>query len=448
MLYPAARRPARSDSDVPAVALLLVVLLVLLVGGGGVFFWGMRRAQTQRAMAMEREVRAMEAEEMARAEAEKARQQEEGAKPPKEQKVQDLLHPRAEHPADGALKQGLTLCGKGQINEGLLWFVRGLEQSGDDAALQRVFRANLAAWDDTRAAGKVAVQKGAVTALALSADGKLALTGNEDGAARAWQTDGGQPAGESPRGGGKVTALGFGAGGKEWLIAGEAGSRRIDAATHKPIDEPLESPGTVLAIGAKADGQVILFGTCEQGAWLAEEGGRDDAKKLFNADSPVLSAALGPDVRVILTGHEDHLARAWDGRGKPVGNPLPHAAAVGAVAVSADGKWFATGAGQTAQLWDAATQQPVGRPLAHEADVTSLAFTPDGSGLVSGDRGGAVRRWAVPAPVGGDVARLRLWVEVRAGKSLDAAGKVRPLDEKTLQELRQKLQAAGGPPKP
>jgi WD40 repeat protein len=447
MFFPRVRRAARSDSDVPVVALLLAVVLVLLIGGGGVVFWGMRAAQMRRAMAMEAELRAMEEAEMARAKAVEAEAEAQAARHQNEQKVEDLLHPHKQHPAEEFLKQGLSLCGKGQINEGLLWFVRGLEQSGDDAALQRVFRANLAAWDDTRAGTKLAAQKGAVTALALSPDGKLVLTGSADGSARACQTDG-QPAGEALSGEGKVTALGFGAGGKEWLVATEMGSRRLDSATRKPLDEPLESPGTVFAIGAKADGQVMMFGTCEQGTWLAPDGGQEGVKKLFNAESPVLSAALGRDVQLILTGHEDHQARVWDGRGKPAGAPLPHEAPVGAVAVSADGKWLATGAGQTVHLWDAATHQPVGRPLVNEADVTALAFTPDGGALLGGDQNGALRRWAVPAPVEGDAARLKLWAEVRAGKALDAAGKARPLDDKALQERRQKLQAAGGPPKP
>jgi hypothetical protein len=449
MLLPTLRRAARSDSDVPVVALLLAVLLVLLLGGGGVVFWGMRRAQMERARAMEMELRAMEAEEVARADAEKARADAEaGARRPKDQKMEDLLHPRGQHPADESLKRGRTLCEKGQVNEGLLWFARGLEQSGDNAALQRTFRANLAAWDETRGERKLLTQKGAVTALAVSPDGKLVLTGSEDGAARAWQMDGGQPAGETMPGGGKVTALGFGAGGKEWRLGGEGSTSRIDAASHKAIDDAVEPPGTVLAIAAKADGPVMMFGTCERGTWLSADGGRDEAKQLFHADSPLLSAALGSDVRVILTGHEDHQARVWDAKGKPAGNPLPQEAAVGAVAVSADGKWFATGAGQTAQLWDAATQQPVGRHLPHEADVTALAFTPDGSALLSGDQRGTVRRWPVPTPTEGDAPRLRLWVEVRAGKALDAAGQARPLDEKTLADRRQKLQAAGGPPRP
>ncbi len=448
MLLRTARRPGRSDSDVTVIGLLIAVLLVLLAGGGGIVFWGMRRAQLERARAMQKELLAMEAEEVARAEAEKVRLEEQAARRPKEQPVQDLLHPRGQHPAEEAIKRGSALCGKGQVNEGLLWFARGLEQSADNAPLQRTCRANLAAWDDTRGERKLLSQTGPVTALAISPDGKLLLTGGDDGATRAWQADGGQPVGDPVSGQGKVTALAFAGGGKECIVANDVGSRRIDAATRKPIDDPLESPGEVLAIGAKGDGDVMMFGTCEQGAWLSADGGRDDVKKLFHSDSAVLSAALGPDVKLVLTGHDDHQARVWDGKGKPAGNPLPHESQVGAVAVSADGKWFATGAGQTAQLWDVATHHPVGRPLAHEADVTALAFTPDGGALLSGDQRGTVRRWPVPAPADGDAARLRLWVEVRAGKVLDGGGQARPLDEKALQDRRQKLQAAGGPPKP
>ncbi len=448
MLHPTVRRAAHSDNDMTVIGLLVALLLILLAGGGGFMMWQARRSRMMAVQAelartdaiiREMEVHTREAEDMAR---------EAAAKLPKDQPVEDLLHPRGQHPAEPALKQGLTLCGQGQINEGLLWFVRGLEQSGDDAALQRVFRANLAAWDETHGSRKLAQQKGAVTALALSPDGKLVLTGADDGAARAWQTEGGQPAGESMPAEGKVTALGFGAGGKEWLVANETASRRIDAATGKPIDEPVEPPGTILAIGVKADGQVMMFGTCEQGTWLAPDGGRAGVKKLFTAPSPVLSAALGPDVQVVLTGHDDQQARVWGARGKPLGNPLPHAAPVGAVAVSADGKLFATGAGQTAHLWDAATHQPIGRPLAHEADVLAVAFTPDGNGLLTGDQAGSVRRWEVPAPLAGDVRRLKLWVEIRAAKELDGAGTARPLNQAALMDRRQKLQAAGGPPKP
>jgi hypothetical protein len=54
----------------------------------------------------------------------------------------------------------------------------------------------------------------------------------------------------------------------------------------------------------------------------------------------------------------------------------------------------------------------------------------------------------VPAPVAGDVQRLKLWAEVTARAKLDAAGKVQPLTDAEILELRKKLQALGGPPTP
>jgi WD40 repeat protein len=196
---------------------------------------------------------------------------------------------------------------------------------------------------------------------------------------------------------------------------------------------------------AAADGKLLMFGTCEQGVWLAEDGQRQDARKLFRADSPILSAAVGPGARLIVTGHEDRTTHLWGADGKPLGKPLSHAAPVQAVAVSGDGTLFATAAGKGVRLWDAATHQPIGRPLAHDADVLSLAFSADGKALLTGDRGGAVRQWQVPAPSAADGRRLKLWVEVMAGKELDAAGFIHPLNETTLQDRRQKLQALGGP---
>ncbi len=433
MLLPPVRRPGRSDTDVTVLG-ILVLLLLLLLGGGGFVVWQWQRAQMVRA--------AMMAEEEARAEADEARAQ--AMARPKERPMEDLLREGRRPATAPLLERGLERCTKGEVSEGLLWFVRGLEQSDDDA-LRRVFRANLAAWGQAQSGRQLFTQKGAVTALAVSPDGQAVLSGGEDGAARAWPADGGRPLREAPPGEGKVTALGYGPGGKHWLVAHGDRFRQIDAATGQPMGEPQEPPGAVLALTAKADGQLLLFGTCAQGVWQSVDGERQGAVKLFTPDSPVLSAALGPDAKLILTGHDDHSARLWGADGKAAGTPLRQEAPVGAVAVSADGQWLATAAGKAGRLWDAATRLPVGRPIANDADIAALAFAPDGKGLLTGDRAGAVRRWPVPAPLEGDLPRIKLWVEVMAGKELDAAGNLRPLSDATLRDRRQKLQAVGGP---
>jgi hypothetical protein len=439
MHLPLVRRPGRSDNDLPVLALLVVVLLLLLAGGGGFMFVYMRRAQAARMDAMQAELQAQE-------ELEQARAREAEANRRKEQAVDDLLRANRPHPATPALERGLARCREGEINEGLLWFARGLEESGDNPAMQAVFRANMAGWggvaQDER---KLADHKGAVVALAVSPDGQAVLAGGDDRAARAWRIDNGQPAGEVPPGEGKVSAVGFGAGGKEWFVANEGRCRRVDAKMNQPVGEPIDPPGTVLAMTAGADGSVMMLGTCEQGIWLAENGGKEGARRFAAAPSPVLSAALGPDAKLVLTGHDDRLTRVWGADGKQLGDPLRHEAPVRAVAVSADGSRFATAAGKTAQVWDAATHQPVGRPRSHEADVLAVAFAPDGKGLLTGDRAGAVRVWPVPAPLAGDPRRLKLWVEVMARKQLDGAGTARPLDEQALGIRHKQLQELGGP---
>jgi WD40 repeat protein len=449
MFLPPLRRPGRTDTDVPVLGLLVVLLLLLLLGGGGVMVWQWQR---MRMMEMEARNEAMRAEEMAQMamqERERAEAEAAAARRPREVPLADRLHEGQRKSAGDALDQGLKLCSTGAIPDGLLWFVRGLEQSGDDAALQRVFRGNLAAWGgQAQTDRKLLTQKGVVTALALSPDGKTVLTGGEDKVARAWQADDGKTAAETAPAEATVTALGFGTGGKNWIVAHGARIQRYDP-TGKPADEPagegLEAPGSVLAMTAKADGKWLMCGTCEQGIWLSEGGQRQGASKLMTPDSRVLSAALSADAKLFLTGHEDHTARHWSEDGQAIGKPLRHDAPVRAVAVRADGKLFATGAGKMVRLWDAATHLPIGRPLLHEADVVALAFAADGKSLLTGDQGGTVRRLTLSAPLQDDLRRIKLWVEVMAGKELDAAGTIRPLDEKNRRERRQKLQALGGP---
>jgi hypothetical protein len=446
MLRSPLRRPGRSDTDATAIGLLLaLVLLLVLVGGGGVLVWQTRQARMQ----------AMIAEEQAREDAELARVQADEvlaaqrARRKEDPRVQDLLRQGQPHPATPLLEEGLKACAKGQVNEGLLWFARGLEQSGNDANQQRLFRASLAAWGLPQPPPRPLFrQKGAVTALAVSPDGKTVLAGGEDGSARAGVIDGGKAGGEAPPGGAKAGAVGFGEGGKEWLVAAGAEVRRIDPATGRPAGEPAESPGDVLAMAPASDGKMMMCGTCDQGVWLSEGGQRQGATKLFTPESPMVSVALGPDAKMIFTGHEDRTARLWGADHKPAGGPLPHDGPVRAVAVSADGTLLATAAGKAVWLWDTATRQPIGPPQVHEADVVSLAFSPDGKALLTGDGAGAVRLVTVPAPLGDDVRRLKLWAEVTAGAELDAAGKARPLDEATRRQRRQQLQELGGPPKP
>ena len=81
------------------------------------------------------------------------------------------------------------------------------------------------------------------------------------------------------------------------------------------------------------------------------------------------------------------------------------------------------------------------------APIQAAAFSPTGRTLVTGDRGGELLLWRVPAPLGGDVERLRLWIETAAGTELDPSGALRPLDPEEWNERRRRLEQLGGAPR-
>src|SRR3954447_837904 len=79
----------------------------------------------------------------------------------------------------------------------------------------------------------------------------------------------------------------------------------------------------------------------------------------------------------------------------PLGDPLVHPAEIHGVAISADGKWVATGAtDRMLRIWDVATGKLHGQPLAHDGAVYPVAFSPDNKTVAGGTQKGA-RLWDV-----------------------------------------------------
>ncbi len=79
---------------------------------------------------------------------------------------------------------------------------------------------------------------------------------------------------------------------------------------------------------------------------------------------------------------------------KPVGGRLKHEGAVNAVALSADGKFLATGAAdKQVHVWELATGKEIGAFPELKQPVLAVAFTPDGKTLVSGGADKMLHFW-------------------------------------------------------
>ncbi len=117
-------------------------------------------------------------------------------------------------------------------------------------------------------------------------------------------------------------------------------------------------------------------------------------------------STLSADGRVALALNRDAAKRelicvSEPSSGRPLGRPASHQAGwtIGSVAVSPDGRFFATGshpdgrlAGEV-RIWETTTGRLVVPPMPHTNYVKALAFRPDGKVLAAGDFHGFVRFW-------------------------------------------------------
>ncbi len=256
---------------------------------------------------------------------------------------------------------------------------------------------------------------GGVTAVASSPDDHVLLTGTTSGEITAWNMPGRQ----------RIFTIS-----QEANSSGQAGFG-IDGAV-------FGMQGTHVAV---ASGKEVRIRTVADG---------DFSNRILRHDAPIRHMAWDGVNNRIATGSDDGITRLWDGStGAPRGMPMDMGSHVYYVAFSPDGKLLLAmcSNGKTG-LWDTATCHAIGCGFEMDDQVYSTAISPDGNFVATGDLKGAIRIRPVPQPVGGDVARLRLWIQVLTGMEDDPAAGGLDLSPAVWADKKRRLEAMGGPPLP
>ena len=114
---------------------------------------------------------------------------------------------------------------------------------------------------------------------------------------------------------------------------------------------------------------------------------------------PVVSVAVSPNGRYIVTGHPDGTIHLWDveNDGHPVTTFTTNSFGAETVAFGPSGKRIVAGAADgTVRFWNLKTRQSVGVPLkGHTGSVLSVTVSSDGKRIASCDRNGSLRLWHV-----------------------------------------------------
>jgi WD40 repeat protein len=196
-------------------------------------------------------------------------------------------------------------------------------------------------------------QDAPVTAVAVSEDGTLLVSGAADGTARIWDVNTG------------------------------ALQRQFEASRTRVTGVAINPDGSLVST-ASAAGTTRIWDV-DDGRLLHAFGGHGGA---------VTSVSFSADGSRLLTGSRDHDGRIWNvATGRPLHVLQGHFGPVSDAAFSPDGRWVVTAGPVTAGLWDAETGQLVSYLRGHTDLVTAAAFTPDGGRIVTAGLDGSVRSY-------------------------------------------------------
>jgi WD40 repeat protein len=229
-------------------------------------------------------------------------------------------------------------------------------------------------------------------------------------------------------------------------------------------------------IAAQGAGQVQLWTLGEsQPNWLRQYGSHvrdvafspDDKRVMLaflNGGVETLDRYNGRDVAsaLQLPGPAIALARAddrwriacgnlsvfdWDGRSLQVHPVLQHSSIVGIMQFDFGCRRLLTsGRPHGVRLWDVATGRSLTPPMFDLVAVGPI-LSRDGHTIYFATIQGQVRKWSSPNPVVGDIAKLKLWIDVVTGTEMDAAGVVTPLEPEEWQRRKTRLMELGGGPR-
>jgi WD40 repeat protein len=175
---------------------------------------------------------------------------------------------------------------------------------------------------------------------------------------------------------------------------------------------------TGIAVSGNANRPLVVSTSVDGTARVWDATKESSALHLLPHPVPVRSVACAPlgASPLAVTGGDDGRVRLWDLanpdklQSEPREASEKHSAAVGAVAFSPDGKYFATAAGREVFIWSADGKKLYALPADHRDAVTSLSFTPQCT-LITASKDRSLKVWKL----GQEKAGLVRTIDHRSG---------------------------------
>jgi WD40 repeat protein len=238
----------------------------------------------------------------------------------------------------------------------------------------------------------------AVSQVAFSADGKMALSASLDYTMKLWDLESGRIhksyQGHSFSG----PAVAISPDGQH-ALSGSFGNLLSlwDRETGQLIKQFQGHTGAVFAVAFSPDGQTVLSGSFDQTLKLWDVDSGMEIRTFKGHSDQVWAVAVSPDNHKLLSASLDKTVKLWHKKtGKLVKTLTGHSGPVFAVAFSPDGKMVLSGSrDKTLKLWHLDSGQVIQTFVGHTGSVLTVAFSPDGKTILSGSADNTIKLWDI-----------------------------------------------------
>jgi WD40 repeat protein/serine/threonine protein kinase len=238
----------------------------------------------------------------------------------------------------------------------------------------------------------------AITAIALSANDRLALSGQGDGTVVIWDVNSGTDLRRVSAFNGRVVSAAFMPDNRQVVVSGTNQLIRLDAGTGETVYAVELPQGTLSELHRIGDTEQLLAAT-SNGALLVVDGADGSVTKVIGShDDTILAIDINADASRALTGSRDETLRLWDLTGS-ARNPLlmtltGHNSSITGVSLSADETVVVSGAADRSIIvWDMALETPVQQLTGHTAAINAVHLLPGDQYALSASADGTLRVW-------------------------------------------------------
>ena len=276
----------------------------------------------------------------------------------------------------------------------------------------------LRTWDLATGTCKRAIEghKYTVAAVGVEPKGRVAISGSANGSLRLWDISNGQ---QLHAMGGSIEVLAVSPDGR--LVVSGAGSELrlwdLSSGTHLRVLEG--HSGNVTGVAVTSDGRFAVSGSADGTIriWKLPSG---SCVRAWEAHaSGVVALALAAHNNLAVTAGRDSTLRVWDlATGKNLRTISLTRHCVVTLTATSDGRCAITGDEDgNVRLWDLFTGMCLRTLEGHTAGVEAVAVTPDGRCVVSGSKDGSLRVWEVDLRARRAIATLQVSRATTALKS-------------------------------